>query len=113
MSGPNLRRATLCSGLIAEQRLRQRAVKLACPGRFDRLAMLLYLGLGWSGLIVYERVVASLPPATVWLLAVGGVLYSAGVIFHLWETLRFHNAIWHAFVLAAATCHFSAVLGLH
>src|SRR4051812_8124147 len=27
MSGPNLRRATLCSGLIAEQRLRQRAVK--------------------------------------------------------------------------------------
>jgi hemolysin III len=94
---------TACAGMV---------LKLACPGRFDRLAILLYLGLGWSGLIVYERVVASLPPATVWLLAVGGVLYSAGVIFHLWETLRFHNAIWHAFVLAAAACHFCAVCSL-
>ena len=64
----------------------------------------------WSGLIVYERVVASLPPATIWLLAVGGVLYSAGVIFHLWESLRFQNAIWHGFVLAAAACHYGAVL---
>jgi hemolysin III len=53
---------TACAGVV---------LKLACPGRFDRLAMLLYLGLGWSGLIAYERVVASLPPATVWLLAVG------------------------------------------
>ena len=49
-----------------------------------------------------------MPLATVWLLVVGGVLYSAGVLFHLWERLRFHNALWHAFVLAAA-CHFCAV----
>src|SRR3954454_20288566 len=33
MSGPNLRRATLCSGLIAEQRLRQRAVEAKCLAR--------------------------------------------------------------------------------
>ena len=33
-----------------------------------------------------------------------------GVIFHLWERLRFQNAIWHAFVLIAATCHYGAVL---
>ena len=57
----------------------------------------------------YERVITGLPLATVWLLAVGGVLYSAGVLFHLWEGLRFHNALWHAFVLAAAACHFCAV----
>jgi len=68
-------------------------LKLACPGRFERLAILLYLGLGWSGLIAYERVVTSLEAATVWLLASGGVLYSAGVVFHLWERLRFQNAI--------------------
>jgi len=95
---------TACAGM---------GLKLACPGRFDRLAILLYLGLGWSGLIAYERVVTSLEAATVWLLASGGVLYSAGVVFHLWERLRFQNAIWHAFVLAAATCHFAAVFALH
>jgi hemolysin III len=40
------------------------------------------------------------------------MLYSAGVIFHLWERLRFQNAIWHSFVLAAAACHYAAVFGL-
>src|SRR3954449_10000601 len=95
--------ATACAGMV---------LKLAYPGRLDRLAILLYLGLCWSRLIAYERVFTSLPPATIWLLAVGGVLYSAGVLFHLWETLRFHNAIWHAFVLSAAACHFCAVFSL-
>ena len=47
---------------------------------------------------------------TLWLLAAGGVLYSAGVGFHLWENLRFQNAIWHGFVLMAACCHYTAVL---
>ncbi len=44
------------------------------------------------------------------LLTVGGGLYSLGVVFHLWRRLPYQNAIWHAFVLAAAACHFSAVL---
>ena len=87
-------------------------LKLTDPARFERLSILLYLGLGWSGVLIYERVITGLPLATVWLLAVGGVLYSAGVLFHLWERLRFHNAVWHAFVLAAAGCHFCAVLVL-
>jgi hemolysin III len=52
----------------------------------------------------------SLPSVSLWLLAAGGVLYSVGTIFHVWQQLRFHNAIWHGFVLAAAGCHYSAVL---
>jgi hemolysin III len=85
------------------------AMKLALPGRFERLSIGLYLALGWSGLMAYNRVITDLPRATVWLLVIGGVFYSVGVIFHVWRTLRFQNAIWHAFVLAAAACHFSAV----
>ena len=44
------------------------------------------------------------------MIAVGGVVYTTGVIFHLWRSLRFQNAIWHAFVLAGAVCHYDAVL---
>jgi hemolysin III len=47
---------------------------------------------------------------SLWLLAAGGILYSTGVIFHVWKNLRFQNAIWHGFVLVAACCHYSAVL---
>jgi hemolysin III len=85
-------------------------LKLALPGRFDHVAVVLYLLLGWSGLMAYGSVIASLPSLTFWLLAAGGVVYSMGVIFHLWRSLRFQNAIWHAFVLLAAVCHYTAVL---
>lgn len=84
-------------------------VKLTLPGRFDRLAIALYLALGWSGLMAYESVIAALSPGALWLLAAGGLLYSLGVIFHVWRQLPFQNAIWHAFVLAAAACHYGAV----
>ena len=85
-------------------------LKLLLPGRFDRLAVVLYLILGWSGTVAYESVTTSLPSLSIWLLAAGGALYSAGVVFHGWQSLRFQNAIWHGFVLVAACCHYSAIL---
>ena len=84
-------------------------LKFLLPGRFDRLSIALCLCLGGSGIVAYETVIAALPPATLWLIATGGGLYSFGIIFHLWEKLRFQNAIWHGFVLIAAVCHYAAI----
>jgi hemolysin III len=86
------------------------ALKLAFPGRFDRLAIVLCLLLGWSGVTAYDSLVSVLPNSSLWLLAIGGILYSLGTVFHVWQGLRFHNAIWHGFVLLAASCHYLAVL---
>lgn len=85
-------------------------LKLLLPGRFERFGIALCLLLGWSGVIAYEPIAAVLPSVCIWLLVAGGVLYSAGVVFHRWESLRFQNAIWHGFVLVAAACHYLAVL---
>ena len=85
-------------------------LKLSLPGRLDRLSVVLYLLVGWSGVMAYDAVVPALSPSTLWLLAAGGVLYTIGVVFHVWRTLRFQNAIWHGFVLLAAACHYLAVL---
>ncbi len=87
-------------------------LKISLPGRFDRLAIVLYLAMGWSGVMIYDTVVSSLSALTLGLIAAGGVLYSLGVVFHVWERLRFQNAIWHAFVLLGAACHYTAVLDL-
>ena len=87
-------------------------LKLFFPGRFDRLAIGLYLALGWSGIMVFDEIAAVLPRGTLWLIATGGLVYSAGVVFHVWERLRFQNAIWHGFVLVAASFHYAAVLEL-
>jgi hemolysin III len=86
------------------------ALKLTFPGRFDKLSIILYLLLGWSGVMAYGTMFGALTCSTLRLLFAGGALYTAGVVFHIWESLRFHNAIWHAFVLVAAACHYGAVL---
>jgi hemolysin III len=87
-------------------------LKLVLPGRFDRISVGLYLAMGWSGLMLYDRVVAALPTLALCFVVAGGALYSLGVIFHAWRRLRFQNAIWHCFVLLGAACHYTAVLDL-
>lgn len=85
-------------------------LKIALPGRFDRLSVLLYLLLGWSGMVVYDLFTAGIPRGSLYLLGIGGVLYSVGIVFHAWGRLRFQNVIWHNFVLLAAICHYAAVV---
>ncbi len=86
------------------------ALKFLLPGRYDRLAILVYLAMGWVGVFAAGPLLAHLSVTTLTLIVVGGVLYSVGVVFHVWERLRFQNAIWHGFVVAAAAVHYSAVV---
>ena len=86
------------------------ALKLIVPERFGRLAIVLYLAIGWSGLLVFQSLAKTLPDTTLWLLLAGGVTYSLGIIFHLWERQRFQNALWHVFVVGGASFHLWAVI---
>lgn len=85
------------------------ALKLIVPHRFGRLALALYLAIGWSGVLVFQSLATMLPPTSFWLIIAGGVTYSAGIVFHLWDRLKFHNVLWHIFVVAGASCHLWAV----
>jgi hemolysin III len=69
-----------------------------------------YLLLGWIGVIAIDPLFRSLGWETLGLIGLGGALYMIGVLFHVWEGLPFQNAIWHAFVLAAASVHYAAVV---
>ena len=85
------------------------ALKLRFPGRFHRLGLALYLGLGWAIVTALEPLGSVLSAPALWLLVAGGLLYTVGVVFHLMERMPYNNAVWHLLVLAAASCHFAAV----
>lgn len=76
------------------------------PGR---LGLALYLLMGWLSVLLFWPLASVLPWGALALVAVGGVLYTLGVVFFAWESLKFSNAIWHAFVLAASGCFFAAI----
>lgn len=86
------------------------AVELLGLRRPDWLMTAAYLLLGWSIVVALGPLSAAVSPQGLALLVAGGVLYSVGVAFHLWRSLPFQNAVWHGFVLAAAACHYAAVL---
>jgi hemolysin III len=84
--------------------------KLLWPGRLVRTSYVLYLAQGWAIVAAFGPFTASVSGRVLALLVVGGVIYTAGVIFHLWERLPFHNAVWHGFVVVASACHFAAIV---
>lgn len=88
------------------------ALKLYSPIRFRAFAILLYLGMGWAGLIILPQLWDSVPRHSLALIVGGGVIYSLGVIFYLATRLRYHYAIWHICVLVASLMIYAAMLAV-
>jgi len=84
--------------------------KLWQPRWIEPASIVLYLALGWIGVVAARPFLDSMASSTLVLLATGGVIYSAGVIFHVWQRLPYHTAVWHGFVLVAAGVHYAAVM---
>lgn len=70
----------------------------------------IYLAMGWLVVIAFGPLVRSIDTGGLILLISGGVCYSLGVIFFVWESLKYNHAIWHLFVLGGSTCHVLAVM---
>jgi hemolysin III len=85
------------------------ALSLARPDRHERLALGLYLFMGWMALPLVPALIQALPPASLILILAGGLIYSLGTLFHIRTDMPFHNAIWHVFVLVAAALHLVAI----
>ena len=78
--------------------------------RWQRLSLVLYIGMGWVVLVAFKPMLNEVAPGGLILLLLGGLAYTGGVIFYRWKQLRYHHAIWHGFVLAGSILHFFAVL---
>lgn len=84
-------------------------LKVFAMGRLRWLSMVLYLGMGWLVVVALEPMVAAVGPAGMWLVFLGGMAYTSGLIFYALRRPYCH-AIWHGFVLAGSILHFLAVL---
>lgn len=70
----------------------------------------LYLTMGWLILLVMGPLVQTLDAGGLVLLVAGGITYSAGITFYVWEKLPYSHAIWHVFVFAGTVLQFFCVL---
>jgi hemolysin III len=82
---------------------------LGFPLRTERFRVVIYLALAWVAVLAMRPLTESLSAVTLTLMIAGGLLYTGGVVFYRWNSLKFQNTIWHVFVVLAATCHFAAI----
>ena len=85
-------------------------LKTTSFGRLPGVSLGFYLTMGWIIVIAIKPLLAVLDKGGLELLILGGLAYSAGVIFYIWEKLPYSHAIWHLFVLAGSIFHFFAIL---
>jgi len=85
-------------------------IKLFCIQRVKKISVGLYLFMGWLCLIAMHGLMHALPPVSISLLIIGGVFYTAGVVFYSWKRLTHHHAVWHLFVIGGSISHFFSVL---
>ena len=78
--------------------------------RFEKISVLTYILMGWLSLVAINELVANLPVSGIIWLAVGGVVYTVGVVFYVLHRIPYTHALWHVFVLAGSICHYVAIL---
>ena len=82
---------------------------------FSRIGSALYMILGWVGVATLPEALRNSPGAPLILVGVGGLMYTFGAIVLLRRRpdpspLVFgYHEIWHALVVGASACHFTAI----
>jgi len=84
--------------------------KIWFTGRFEIVSVIIYVLMGWMLIVGGRTFFTHLPMAVIVFIGIGGLLYSIGVFFYVWDKRMYTHAVWHVFVLAAAICHYVAVL---
>ncbi|RDI43073.1 PAQR family membrane homeostasis protein TrhA [Falsibacillus pallidus] len=78
--------------------------------RFQLLSTIFYVLMGWLIIIAIQPLYHNLTPSGFMFLLTGGILYSVGAIFYIWQKIPFNHAIWHLFVLGGSALMYFCVL---
>jgi hemolysin III len=83
--------------------------KMFFTGKFDYLSTAMYVAMGWVAVLAIKPAIEMIPPGALALLVIGGLAYTGGVVFYIWERFPYNHAIWHCFVMTGTAVHFAAV----
>lgn len=76
--------------------------------KFQTMHIVIFLLLGWSGLY-FMIDLYKYSPSTMWLILLGGLSYSIGVIFYKQSDKLYFHFIWHLFVGLGTILQFMAI----
>lgn len=76
-----------------------------------RLSLIIYVIMGWLVTLVIKPLWQSMPGTALLWLFLGGISYTVGIIFFIFDNRWKHaHGIWHLFVLAGSTCQYFSIM---
>lgn len=75
----------------------------------EKLGTVLYVIMGWAIVFVLKDIVQALPQPAFWLLLIGGISYTGGLVFYAMKNRKYMHSIWHLFVLAGSVLHYICI----
>ncbi len=76
--------------------------------RWKRVSQVLYLVMGWMGVLMFPYILWNMSHLGFALLLLGGISYTVGVVFYRQKEKKYRHGIWHGFVLLGTVLHFFA-----
>lgn len=76
---------------------------------FNIVSLLMYLAMGWAGVLMIVPLSQALPAVAIYWVVAGGLAYTIGAAFYAMKRWRYTHVIWHLFVVAGSACHFVAI----
>ncbi len=74
------------------------------------VSLTIYLVMGWTIVFFLPLFIRHATPALLWLIAAGGVLYTAGAWVYARKGFRYHHLVWHLLINLAVVCHFIGIV---
>lgn len=78
--------------------------------RFKKLSIVCYVAMGWVIVFAIKPLIDSAPALSLVFLVIGGVFYTAGIVFYAIKRVRYFHSVWHLFTIAGSAFHYFAIL---
>lgn len=83
--------------------------EVVATDKYPNLSTYMYLGIGWLGLAIIYPLYFNIELDGLFLLALGGIVYSLGTIFYRMKSNKWMHVIWHLFVVGGAFFMFISI----
>ena len=84
--------------------------KLFFKVKYEFISLLLYLAMGWLIIFDINSLFSLIDFNAKLMIILGGISYTFGIIFYIFDKIKYFHSIWHLFVLVGSMLHYFTVL---